>query len=222
MLLTNALFLQVNKLIPVLALSYVLVLGLLSSVAIIGAYYNIPIVRFTGDPTVILGGRPFTGVISNVGVLFWCATSAICFFSFAIYGKTRNALTARFLLFSGLLTLLLLLDDLFVLHETIFPVYFHIPQTAVYLGYLILISMYFYKFKEIIAETEYTLLFIACSFFGVSVISDIFLPQKGLEYLVEDGFKLFGIVTWFIYFIRTCFIQIQEAVPGQSDRKPLK
>lgn len=212
MSLTKEIFLQVKNLIPVLALSYVIILGLLFSVAVIGAHYNIPVARFTRDPTVILGGRPFTGVISNIGILFWCATSAVCFFSSTIRGKNRNAIASRFLMFSGLLTLLLLLDDLFVLHETIFPIYFHIPEKAVYLGYLIITSMYFLKYRGLIVKTEYSLLFIACGFFGLSMIADIVLPQEGLEYLVEDGFKLFGIVTWFMFFMRTCFIHIQEAV----------
>lgn len=214
MSLTNNLFLQLRKLISVLAVSYIFIFGLLISVAIIGAHYNIPVAKFTRDPTAILGGHPFTGVISSIGILFWCSTLAICFFSAAIHRKNGGAIASRFLIFSGLLTLLLLLDDLFMFHEVIFPRYFHISEKAVYLGYFVLTSMYFLKFKGVIAKTEYTLLLISYVFFALSMGSDIFLPQKGLEFIVEDGFKLFGIVTWFIFFIRTCFIQIQDVVNG--------
>lgn len=203
-----------KKLISVLALSYVLIFGFLISVVIISAYYNIPIARFTRDPTAILGGHPFTGVISNIGILFWCSTVAICFFSAAIHRKNGGLIASRFLSFSGLITLLLLLDDLFLFHEEIFPTYFHIPEKAIYLGYLVLILMCFVKFKKLIVKTEYALLLISCIFFSMSIGSDFFLPQKGLRLLVEDGFKLFGIVTWFIFFVRTCFIQIQDVVNG--------
>ncbi|MDM8568536.1 hypothetical protein QUF50_03285 [Thiotrichales bacterium HSG1] len=207
-------FLQFKKIIPVLALSYAVIFGLLISVAIVSFYYNIPVAKFTRDPTVILLGHPFTGVISNIGILFWCSTSAICLFSSAIHIKNGNAIVSRFLFFSGLLTLLLLLDDLFTFHEAIFPMYFHIPEEAVYSGYLVLVLTFFLKFKDLIIKSEYIILLIACGFFALSILSDIFLPQIGWEFLLEDGFKLFGIVTWFIFFVRTCFIQVQGIVNG--------
>ena len=202
--------LQLKNLMPLLASSYVILFALLLFVALIGEYFHIPVSKFTRDPTHILNGHPFTGAISNIGILFWCATAAICFFSALIHWKNTKPLNSKFLLFSGLITLFLLLDDLFMFHEIIFPKYLHIPEFAVYSGYLALISIYLLKFKENILKTEYTLLYMALAFFALSMISDVFLLQEDMVYLVEDGFKLFGIVTWFLFFIRTCFMQTQK------------
>jgi hypothetical protein len=204
------LLLQVKKLVPVLAPTYVVLLGLLVSVAIVSAVYNIPVAKFTRDPTVILGGHPFTGIISNIGILFWCFTASILFFSSAIFINHLDKMFLRFLIVSGLLTSLLLLDDLFLFHDYIFPIYFHLTEKVVYLGYLVLISLYFLKFKGVIVKTEYTLLLIACGFFALSMGADCILPQEGLEFLVEDGFKLLGIVTWFIFFTRTCIEPVRQ------------
>ncbi|MCW8995149.1 MAG: hypothetical protein OQK77_04970 [Psychromonas sp.] len=201
---------QFKKFTPVLAPTYIVLLGLLFSVAVISVRYNIPVAEFTRDPTVILGGDPFTGFISNIGIIFWCFTAAICFFSSAVYRTYLSGIVSLFLKASGMLTLWLLLDDLFMFHDSLFPKYLHVSEKIVYLGYLVLISLYFLKFKEVIVKTEYPILFMACSFFALSVLSDVFLPQKGWEFLFEDGFKLLGIVTWFIFFTRVCFIQIQE------------
>ncbi len=201
---------QVKIVVHLLIVVYVILLGLLFLIAIIGAQYDIPIAHFTRDPAAILHAHPFTGVISNIGILFWCSTSAICFFASAIHFKKGSVNVATFLLFSGLLTSVLLLDDLFMLHEDIFPKYLHIPEKLIYLGYLFLFLIYLKKFNRVISQTEYIILFISFTFFFLSIFCDVVLPQEGIEFLVEDGFKLFGIVTWFIFFIRTCFVQTQQ------------
>ena len=203
--------LQIKSLAPIFAISYAILLGLLFTVVVISSLYEIPVAHFTRDPLATLHGHPFTGVISNIGILFWCSTFAVCLFSSAILYKKKTKEVAVFLLYSSLLTLLLLLDDLFMLHEKIIPRTLHVSQKSVYLGYLILTAIYFIKFFRLILRNEYTILFIACGFFALSVICDVFLPQKGMEYLVEDGFKLFGIVSWFIFFMRTCFSQVLQA-----------
>ena len=100
---------------------------------------------------------------------------------------------------------MLLLDDLFMLHEYTFPRYLGISEFIVYSVYMVIVLSLFYKFWGLIKKTEYVFLFVACVFFALSVLSDVFLLQHGWEYLLEDGFKLCGIVGWFMYFTKTCF-----------------
>lgn len=185
-----------------LAIIYIILSGLFFIAA---GHYSIPISFFTRDPAAIFKSHPFVGIISNIGILFWCATASICFFSFFIIAKQKRKETAWFLLFSGLLTTVLLLDDLLMFHEYIFPEHLHIPQKAVYVGYLVLTVMFFIRCWKSILQTEYVVLFLACSFFGLSTVCDVFLPQQGMLIFFEEAFKLFGIVTWTIFFIRTCF-----------------
>lgn len=194
-----------------LTIIYTLLFGLLFSIVIISMHFDIPVGNFTRDPLAVLGGHHLIGVISNIGILFWSATAAICFFASKIYlDKTEFS---TFLLFSSLLTFLLLFDDLFQLHERI-DNYLHIHEYTAYIVYFILISIYFVKFSKIILSTEYMVLFIACCFLSLSVLADMllsyFITQRDIKFLIEDGLKLFGIVTWFIYFIRTSFIYIQQ------------
>ncbi len=209
MSLSNDACLQLKRMLPLLAASYVSVIGLLLIIFLSSSYFNIPFGIFTRDPIAVLDGHPATGVVSRVGILLWCATAAICFFAAALLGRNKDAVMSRFLMISGLFTSFLLLDDWFMFHEELFPDYLHIPQPAVYAGYLVLIAMYFFKFGKVIAATEYSLLLIACGFFALSIICDFLLPPEGLQFLLEDGLKLFGIVTWFLYFFRTCYLQIQ-------------
>ena len=208
--------LQIQRLIPTFAIVYIALAGLLTAVVIAGAILDIPIANFTRDPAAILNAHPLVGVISNIGILFWCSTAAICFFASVILYSKKQKSDAIFLFFSGLLTLLLLFDDLFMFHEEFLPNYLHIPERAVYVIYLILILGYFLKFMSDILQSEYTILLIACGFLGLSVISDMVFPQEGLEFLVEDGFKLFGIVTWFLFFSRTSYIYIHKLFSSYS------
>lgn len=199
--------------LSVITLLYLFLSVLLLSAAFISIYFNIPVEQFTRDPVVILKGHPFIGFISNIGILLWCSTSAICLFTWVIHKEHGDKETAQFLMYSGLLTLLLLIDDLFMFHEEIIPDYLHIPEKGVYLGYLILVTIYLVRFKERILKSNYPVLLIAFIFFALSVLSDVFLPQKGFEFLVEDGFKIFGIATWFIFFFTTCFVVVRNIKP---------
>lgn len=212
----NKEFSQIKSLIVLFTITYLLLFGLFVSVAIISMHFDIPVGNFTRDPIAILRGNPFTGVISNIGILFWCSTAAICIFVSKSYPDRKEF--SLFLLFSGLFTFILLLDDLFQLHEKV-DTYFHVHEYTAYVVYFILISIYFVKFGKIILSTEYMVLFIACCFLSLSVLADMllsyFITQRDIKFLIEDGFKLFGIVTWFIYFIRTSFFYMQE-IKNQS------
>ena len=44
---------------------------------------------------------------------------------------------------------------------------------------------------------------LALGFLGLSVISDMVLPQVGLEFLFEDGLKIMGIVSWTYFYIKS-------------------
>lgn len=195
---------QIKNNVQILVTIYILLFGLLVTIAVVAEHYKIPIGWFTRDPTVILKGPPYVGFISNIGMLVWSFTAAICVFSAITSHKNNQLEVAKYLLCSGLLTLLLLIDDMFMLHDSFFPNFLKIPEKLVYLTYAILVLGYLIRFRKEIIKNEYVILFIAFFFFGFSVLSDMFLPQQGMEFLFEDGLKIFGIVTWFIFFFKTC------------------
>ena len=77
------------------------------------------------DPT--LGLLFFQGAFSNVGILLWwtaAIVSAFTYFLLRIVLRTRatTRLSKTFLLYMALFTGVLVLDDLFMLHEEVFPV----------------------------------------------------------------------------------------------------
>jgi len=186
---------------------YLLTFGFLLVISSISHITGIDISKFTRDPTAIMGAHPFIGVLSNIGVLLWSACASVCFFSAGVlYYKKNNRGLSAFLFSSGLVTSILLLDDLFLLHERIFPRYFNIHEELLFSIYCVMILLYIVKFRRLILKTEFIILFLALGFFVLSLIVDQRLEQLlPWRHLFEDGFKLFGIVSWFCYFVATSF-----------------
>lgn len=191
-----------------LIILYLAMSGLMVFFLLASDLLNMPIEHFTADPAAIYGAHPFAGMGSNVGILMWCITASLCLFTFFLLNRNRK--NAGFFLFSGLITVILLLDDLFQLHEAIFPWYLNIREELFYVVYAIGMTWFFVQFRFQILDTEYIYLFMAIIFLGCSVLGDIILPQNGNAYLVEDGFKLFGITTWFFYFANVAYRQVSN------------
>lgn len=167
------------------------------------------------DPTAISGNPFYLGLISNLGVLLWAATAAICLFSYTVlrrYG--RNSELAPFLLWTGLGTTLFCLSDFFLLHEEVLPNYFGISEKIVFSVYGLLGILYLIRFTTLILKTEYLILVIAFIFLWLSVVFDQFPPQLGqstdFSYFLEDAPKLIGISTCLMYFCRVSALAFQQ------------
>ena len=206
---------QSRALLPVMFAVYTPVIILF---AIISLQTKIPVPNLTRDPLAITKAPFYFGAISNIGILFWCSAVAICFFSFRLLSDIRkNKEFQRFFLFSGGITSILLLDDLFLIHEEVFPYYLNIPEKLAFVGYGMIISLYLIKVRKTILKTEFIFLNLAFCFLGLSVTIDFFpiftrlFGNEG-EFLLEDGFKLLGIISWFTYFARACVEQLKSAI----------
>jgi hypothetical protein len=143
------------------------------------------------------------------------ASAAILFFSSKISSlQKRPEKETFFLFFSGLLTLLMLIDDLFLMHDVIFPDYVKINEMVFYFFYgLSVIAIFLYYFK-IILNTDYVLLIMSFLLLGLSAGTDEILTF-GIKvihpYIFEDGLKFLGIIAWFAYFSRTSYKFIKPA-----------
>lgn len=192
----------------------------------IGKVLSIDSYALTADPTEVAGISPYTGLISNVGILLWCGTAAICIFS-ASLAKLDPACFRKwfaFLLASGCLTTLLLLDDMFQLHESYPALFFgadadlprnnrrlqNILEALFFTVYFACFILYIFYFRRHIQRTEYLFLVMAFLFFGLSTVIDMTPETMKGHYIIEESFKLLGIVSWLTYFYRTCKAVIQQ------------
>lgn len=201
-----------NNSIYKLSIIYFFSFTLLCLFALISLYYEIPIAKFTRDPLAITGGHPFLGIISNIGAILWSSAAAFCLLSISILRKKdKPADTIRFIGLGGFISLVLLVDDLFMIHERIFPQYFGIHERLLFILYGLLIFLYFAFYIKIILNTEYLFLISALFFFGLSIIVDS-IPESiiPMHHLFEDGAKFIGIASWVSYQFSVCFQEVQS------------
>jgi hypothetical protein len=177
---------------------YLPILSLLLVVAVAAFFPHIALSNLTRDMAATANVHPLTGVVSNVGALLWCANAVICLFSGSLLRQLGLHAEARLLSYAGLMTVVLLVDDLFMIHEYIAPVHFHVNEKVVLASYACATGAYLLIHRRLILAANYQLLAAAMLLFTGSMIVDI-ADGSGWWNLVEDGFKVLGIVSWLGY-----------------------
>lgn len=170
---------------------------------------GLPFGLVSSDPVTTADLPFYAGLLSNVGVLLWCATSAIAIFvGTMLRTDARHRSMATFLLLSGLFTTMLLADDFFLVHEVVFPYYLGMPQRLLVGSYALLAIAWLAGFARVIARTNFSVLLLSLCFLGISAAVDQF---SHLHVAWEDGPKLLGIASWCAYFVQTSFDALHDA-----------
>jgi hypothetical protein len=194
---------------------------LLAGLLAIHAVTKIPFEKFTADPAATFGYNPIFGYISSLGILMWCSCVSICFFSARILKKNnREGQMVKFLVCFGALTAVLMLDDLFMFHESLAPDYLNISEKWVILAYGIFTAASFYYFRTLIFANNMRYLIFSIIALGSSVLVDqisnrIYFPG---EYFVEDGLKFIGIAGWLAYFGTLAFDKVMMFTVNANQR----
>ena len=194
------------------------IIGLLAVLVVVSLQFDIPISVFTRDPAAIAHVPLYSGLISNIGVLFWCASVAISFFTVVTLVNTdHDGKPLLFLLAMSVLTGLLMLDDLFLFHEKIYPRVFGLPEKGAFVIYGLYLLACLIYFRTVVLKSNYIVLLLSFVLMGLSIAVDT-LPEgwSQFHHLFEDGFKLLGIVSWFAYFSSLSAKQIQLALMAEK------
>ncbi|CAN5542053.1 hypothetical protein BH11BAC2_BH11BAC2_26710 [soil metagenome] len=195
---------QFRTLTPVMLISWLITLLLLLMAIFACTEKGIPLDYLTKDPTAIMNAPFYLGFFSNFGIVIWSCSAMICFLvAYRIKNNEYLEEEFYFILFSGLITLLMTLDDLYLLHETVFPFYLHIPENAVLLTYFNIYLLFFLRYKNRLLNSDFIALGLAFFFLGMSTLIKLFPMPIPQDTFMKDAFKLFGSVSWLIYFFRT-------------------
>ena len=209
-----------SRMVPDLTASWlVYVLALLPALAFFGLLYAqpwLPMASLIRDPVAILGGRFYHGLVSNIGILLWCAAAAICLFRGAENWSAGLRRRGGFLLSAGLLTSMLLLDDFFLAHEQIVPRFIGIPEQVALAFYPVAIVFYTAAYWRDILRADAALFLLSLAFFAISSLIDVgfdyhfYETPTGLEVsasvILEEGAKFIGIAAWAVFHIRAAWM----------------
>lgn len=202
---------SLKKLLLVLFSALIIIIAIL----VVNIVYHVPFARMTSDTASIAGIHPLYGVLSNLGVILWCAATFSCALAAAILRLKGTKKVYLFLLYSSLLSAFLMFDDLFQFHEDLSSS-IGLNQKVIYVLLGTAVISYLIYFRKILFQTNIVVFLMALAFLFLSVLADtviykIFGNQLGdWLYLIEDGAKWIGIVFWGYYFFYTSFQFIME------------
>ncbi len=169
----------------------------------------VPINYLTRDPSAVASYPLYYGAFSNIGVLLWGSSVAVCLLSVMLLKVFQPGSEAgRFFTVFGWFNAVLCFDDLFLFHEKIFPKLVFSPdgsrvaEGAVLFTYVVIFIGWLIRFRKLCLKTKPALLGLSLLLFSISLGSDLFSdlpPDDGA--LLEDGTKLLAIFVWFAYFL---------------------
>jgi len=103
------------------------------------------------------GNSSFLGFVSNIGVWLWVSSVAICCFSLLAGGLRRQSRHTELLVLLGMLSLLLAVDDFFLLHER------YVYQKGIFLFYAVCaLSLLVRHYRRIIEIDGFSFMLSGC------------------------------------------------------------
>lgn len=183
----------------------------LSLMVVLSVQSFVPIGNITRDPATIALHPPYYGALSNLSILLWSASAAVCWLSAALLRVIQpKAEKERFFSVYAALSTALCLDDTYLLHESILPnrlPIISIPETVVVLAYVVTLTVSIVYFRKLLLKTQVWAFVVSLLLFGIAVGVDQLVPETLLSedslFLIEDGSKLLAIFFWLAYFVRT-------------------
>jgi hypothetical protein len=182
-----------------------------------------------GDLAATAEVSPFLGAVSTVGGMLWVSATAIALFSGRLLVRSQWVREGKFLIYFGLLSLLLAIDDIFQLHEKVLGQIPNLGQPLYLALYGGLALVFLYTQRGLIKGDHWLTFLAAIGFLAISAITDnlkdqslheILLGSVGAEktferflYLLEDTAKLIGILLWLVYAVQKA-AQFLRAVIG--------
>lgn len=144
----------------------------------------------------------YTGMVSSFGILGW-TTAAVAAAGGAWLARLAGRGAAAEMLRGGsLLSVLLLLDDLFQLHIVITKA-LDVAKVGFYLVYIGLGAWWAVTNLREVLRTRWPLLFAAGLALAGSALTDQLGPRTEAGLVVEDSLKFLGILAWGQYFVVT-------------------
>ncbi len=149
------------------------------------------------DPAQQSGQSSFLGFVSNIGVWLWISTASICFFGAIRVESRSRERYGELLLLVGSLSLMLAVDDFFLIHDR------YISQRVCYLTYALCVGALLARHHQLIFSIDGPSFLLAGTLLGLSIFTDIIQKQTPLSYeqtqVIEEGFKIIGAASWLFF-----------------------
>jgi len=157
----------------------------------------------------------FLGFLSSIGTWLWVSSVAIALFGFFTLKNEVLFRQRELLLLLGVFSLLLAVDDFFMIHDR------YINQNICYATYAILALAMMSRHYKIIIEINAFAFIFAGMLLAASIFTDLIQDDIPFRYShiqrVEEGFKFTGAATW-LYFV-ALVASFYEIKPANAESK---
>lgn len=160
---------------------------LVAATALASRAFDAPVAAFTRDVQDLAGIPWYSGAVSTLTVMTWTAVATLALFAAGAVrtGRRRAALFAA-------LAVALTVDDAFLVHEAVGPEN-GVPQELFLGGYAALAAVLVVSFLRTPRAGSTVAFLLGLAWLGVSAVADTVLHHR---FLLEDGSKLLGALTW--------------------------
>lgn len=166
------------------------------------------------DPAQQTGQSSFLGFLSNIGVWLWVCSASICLFSAGIGGFVAEQKQKQLLILIGALSLVLAVDDFFLLHDR------YLPQKAVFLFYIVFSIILLIRYFKTIMEIEGFAFLSAGFLLALSIHIDLNQRRIPFDYAIvqtlEEGFKFVGAASWLYFCYRLASFRFRRSAQGSA------
>lgn len=188
---------------------------MLAAILLGGAYYvaavtGNPIGMLLRDANAIAEQPQYFGAIDYAEVMLMTGAASIALFT-ATLKRDRSIL---FLALGGTLSMLLALDNLYMLHESAWR--FHLNEQVIFGCYGLLLALTVLTNFRRFLQTPFVLLGIGTGLFAAAVLADAIPPGiLPLPRGFEDSLELVGTCFWSAYFVKCSRDVLRDRRPGR-------
>ncbi len=148
------------------------------------------------DANAIAGNPFYYGILESLTAALMISSGSIIIFQ-AFSEKWDNSSPFWFCLSIGLLTVVMGLDDLLMLHESVWFLYWRLREIHVYIAYAALLSFSTLYFWRVFLETPFPLLAFALACLALAAVED----RLQIGFSIEDYLEIVGFSFWFCYIL---------------------
>lgn len=168
--------------------------------------FGFEVMEILRDPAQQSGASSFIGFLSNIGIWLWVSSAAISFFT-TFSNSLHNKNLKNLLFLVGMLTIILAIDDFFLIHDR------YIDQKICFLVYAIFAGALLVRHYKLILEQEGFAFLLAGSFLALSIVTDLIQSRIPLPYdyvqIFEEGFKFIGAATLLYFVVKMASLRLK-------------
>ena len=171
------------------------------------------IMEILRDPAQLSGQSSFLGFLSNIGIWLWISSAAICFFTALNIDSADNDKRKELLFLAGMLSLMLAVDDFFMIHDR------YVSQKICYLTYAVCAVTLLIRHYKTIIEIDGVAFLLAGLLLALSILTDLSGNHIPLKYryvqVFEEGFKFIGVTSWLYFNCRVASFRPEHSAASE-------